>query len=286
MEAYAIMQKLIFVLFCIAGNDYAWTHKDTYTTDQFDLQYVISTPGLLSPNTKLPVWIYQDGDGFIRNKFSTMNGIALTSVLAWKYNVAVVYAELRRHRVANDLPKYCALDFNHRMVDLNALINQIKTYKFVDQTKIVLVGHSAGSEVVTKVANERSDIAAVATMGGGVLQLADYLDLAEPHTLYKSWITQECTSQTYEQRSGTFWQQLLYSGLFEEVARFRKPYLMILGDYDAETRADLQVTAIRQIELLNPNFSFKEVKGMGHNIFLQLHPFVLWDQISEMTQKL
>jgi dienelactone hydrolase len=63
----------------------------------------------------------------------------------------------------------------HRAVDLEALIDEVKKLPSVDARRVVLMGHSAGSEIVTRVANRRMDIAAVATMGGGVLQLMDYL---------------------------------------------------------------------------------------------------------------
>lgn len=66
--------------------------------------------------------------------------------------------------------------------DVHAVLDELKTHDAVDSLPVVLVGASASGPTVLRVAAERSDVAAVATLAG----VATWMDpgfIAEPETL-------------------------------------------------------------------------------------------------------
>ena len=242
------------------------------------LRYVISRPLGTTVLQKRPVWIYQDGDGAVVTKFPVFQAVSKSEYLSRSYNVVAVWPELRREYFSGNPKEYCNLDFLHRVHDLNALIEVVKSLDFVDSTRIFLIGHSAGSEIVTKVSNQRSDIAGVVTIGGGVLQLMSYLEEIGGLAWTKEAMIRNCDSGDLKQRSGVFWTQLLHSNLMEDIKNSKKPYLALVGSNDDICRPAVQEKFVPHIVKVKKNFTFEVVDGMGHGPGLSTKP---WSRISE-----
>lgn len=237
------------------------------------LRYVIATPGGFGASLgKLPVWIFQSGDGTIARPFDPITAAAMSVIRSNRLQVVFVYPELRRDLYSKNLRKYCQLDYFHRIHDLDALIDLVKKIPLIDQNRIYLFGHSAGSEIATLTANARNDIAGVATFGGGTASWNERNGVPE-------WagtaIQNHCDNpQTYRYRSGTFWSQLIFeSNLFKEISRAKEPYLAMLGSGDLGDQQDAKFA--EEIKKVKRNFQFTIIPGMKHDLGVSMKP---WEQ--------
>jgi len=250
-----------------------WAHSDirTYGSSAgLGLRYVVTYPHFEKDQSQASVWIYQPGDGDTRSGFSPFVAKIMGSYLSRRFGMIFVAPELTREALASDLKSYCELDFFHRTGDLNALIDAVKSDSRVDQRKIFLVGFSAGAEIVTKAATERHDIAGVATIGGGTVELARYLeannDPAEKE-YFRRGMANNCTEGHYKERSGLFWEQLVHSGLDENIKKLTIPYLAIVGLKDSTSKASVYRRFVSEIQSQKPKFAYEEIEGLRHMAF-------------------
>jgi pimeloyl-ACP methyl ester carboxylesterase len=227
-----------------------------------ELEYVVARPvGAPAP---VPVWIYQPGDGAVLEDSGPITRYGFSTLLANVFRVAFIWPQLRREIYADDLKSYCELDFLHRVTDLDALIDEVKRLPGVDPERIALVAVSAGSEIATRAARARGDIRAVVTVGGGVLQLMDAL-VAEGNAGWtEAAMAHVCSPGSYRDRSGTFWRQLLLSGLEEDIRASTVPYLALVGSEDEICKASTQTPHAREMEKVRPGFRYEVVQGLGH----------------------
>ncbi len=246
----------------------AQVRTGTYTTGMgIPLRYVIGHP--ISQGAKnLPVWIIQDGDGTVRDTFPEATYREMAELIAEAYGVVTVAPELTRQHFANNPRHYCELDFFHRVSDQHLLIDTVKGEPQVDPSRIYLIGFSAGSDIVSRAARARADIAGVVTVGGGILQLHDYLSLTGDSESVDKNMLNTCIPGQYQGRSGLFWKQLLYSGLQNAIAETKVPYLAVFGDQDTIIRWDLNRPYAEEMQRRQPLFEYQVIEGMGHGFGL------------------
>lgn len=267
-------RKTCLILGCLtatlAAPAFAGVEMGEYETAGMKLKFLKSVP-LLGKAVKRPVWIFQEGDGSVsRTGIDFKWPRTVSTYLSNRYGVMVVWPELRRQAVSVRADAYCELDFFHRIDDLSALIEAIKQDPRVDSSQIVLIGESAGSEVVTLTANRVSDVAAVVTMGGGVIEIAEALKRSGEWGKVVDLLDNQCVEGRYDSRSGKFWQQLFYSGLYEAVTKVRVPYFAMIGAADPITRYQDQVSELAAAQLTNPHFSYRIVPGSEHGFSYRL----------------
>lgn len=260
-----------------------------YTTSSgLSLDYAIAKP-LSVTGARFAIWVIQPGESgkLSGNERVKRYGFPLryvfTSLVSQLFRVIVVWPQIRREYFSNDLKAYCELDFYHRIGDLELLLGQLKNDSSVDPKKILLVGFSAGSEIVTKVANKRNDIAAIATIGGGVMQFMDYLKL-EGDTKWADEASQnQCVEGRYLIRGAQFWSQYSHSDLYNEIKKSKEPYLVIMGSEDVVRPLALNQKYLDQMVSEKKDFHFEIIKGMGHSPGFNLKP---WKQIEALTNAL
>lgn len=244
---------------CICGP----TEDRTYAPDaETTLRYVAGYPAGEGP---APVWVYQPGDGTLRDAFDAHGAAVLASSVAQRFGVVFVFPELRRQRLSDDAARYCALDFFHRIDDLTALIDDVATLPRVDTTEVFLVAHSAGAEIVTLTAARRPDVRAVATYGGGTVSLGE---LDQLPTSFEQMRSNDCSEPARRWlRRGEFWQQLFVdSQLFQSIQQVNQPYLAVIGERDDTVPwADHEPWG-RRLEALEPTFRLESLPGGTHSL--------------------
>jgi pimeloyl-ACP methyl ester carboxylesterase len=274
---YFLMCVLLLSVFSNYGAEGA-VYQGTYQAmGGPELRYVVATPTALKPKKRRSVWIFQPGDGSpgADKQFSFATSSIIGQIISLRENVIFIWPELRRqHLYSSDLRAFCELDFFHRVKDLNALIDSVKRLSFVDQSKIFIIGHSAGSEISTLTAIGRNDIKGVATYAGGVSSPGEFqeIDIKDPHFSFK------CDDPVYyESRSGVFWRQLFFEAkLNENIRKVPVPYLALLGSKD-EVDLDRQAFLASMIAANKPDFSFKVLNGQTHSLGLGM---TVWDEIA------
>jgi dienelactone hydrolase len=241
---------------CVCGR----TETRTYSPD--GLHYVVAYP---DGHEAAPLWVFQPGDGTLRDSFDEHGAKVLASSVAQRLGVVFVFPELRRQRASSDASAYCALDFFHRQSDLAALIDEAKTLEGVDLSRVYLVGHSAGAEIVTLTSIGRADVRGVATYGGGTASLGEMGPL--PPDLGRL-MSNDCSDPARRwERSGAFWQQLFVDAqLFESIQKVDRPYLALIGEHDETVPwADHEPWG-RRLEELEPTFRLESLPGGTHSL--------------------
>lgn len=183
------------------------------------------------------------------------------------FGVALVMPELRRNLFANDLKRYCELDFFHRIRDASSLIDAVKRLPFIDTSRIILFGHSAGGEVVTLTAKTRSDVWGVATYGTGVVSAGE---MGNHPPVGDDYLANDCSDPAkYSMRSGLFWHQLFIdSRLFETIQSLSVPYLAMFGGADPITPFDEnERTFAERLTAAKRTFTLQEFPGLDHGGF-------------------
>lgn len=244
---------------CICGP----TEERTYSPNaELTLRYVLGSPEGV---TSAPLWIFQPGDGTLREEFDAHGARVLASSVAQRFGVVFVFPELRRQHVATDAERYCELDFFHRIDDLAALTDEAKTLPGVDRERIFYVAHSAGSEIVTLTAARRADIRGVATYGGGAASPGE-LDRLPPQ--FPRMLANDCSEPAKRWgRSGLFWQQLFVdSKLFESIQQVDRPYLALIGERDETVAWADNEPSGRRLEELEPTFRLEKLRGGTHSL--------------------
>lgn len=244
---------------CICGP----TEERTYSPNaELTLRYVAASPEGV---TSAPLWIFQPGDGTLRDEFDAHGAAVLASSVAQRFGVVFVFPELRRQHFAKDAEPYCALDFFHRIDDLTALTEDAKTLPGVDPERIFYVAHSAGSEIVTLTAARRTDIRGVATYGGGSASFGE-LDQLPPQ--FPRMLANDCSEPAKRWgRSGVFWQQLFVdSKLFESIQQVDRPYLALIGERDETVPWADNEPSGRRLEELEPTFRIEQLPGGTHSL--------------------
>jgi dienelactone hydrolase len=284
MKNLGLVIVSIGTLICFAVEARAFTSTHSYSpVEGTTLQYVVANPLGSGSGDKYPVWIFQPGDGMVIKDSGLITRYGLTTVLANALQVVFIWPQLRREIYASELKSYCELDFFHRINDLSVLIDEVKKLPHVDATKIVLVGESAGSEIVTKVANLRNDILAVSTIGGGISQLMDYLkEDGDDISWTGKAMNNVCAEGTYIHRSGQFWRQLLFSGLEQDIKNSKVPYLALVGSEDNICKPAIVDRHVDEVLRLKDNFEFVVVQGMGHGPGFRIGP---WKLIQSFVNK-
>ncbi|MFZ5439368.1 MAG: dienelactone hydrolase family protein [Myxococcota bacterium] len=244
---------------CVCGR----TEERTYVAGGgVPLRYVVAYPDGDAP---APLWIFQPGDGTLRDGFDAHGAAVLASSVALGQRVVFVFPELRRQHFSGDMASYCALDFFHRIDDLHALTDDAKTLPGVDPERLFFVGHSAGAEIVTLTSVQRADVRGVATYGGGTASAGELEQLPEN---FERMLANDCSSPARQWlRQGTFWQQLFVdSQLFHSIQQVDRPYLALIGERDETVRwADHEATG-RQLEELEPTFRLESLRGGTHSL--------------------
>lgn len=244
---------------CVCGP----TEERSYSADaETTLRYVVGFP---SGNEPAPLWVYQPGDGTLREAFNPQDAAVLASSVAQRFGVVFVFPELRRQHLSGDADRYCALDFFHRINDLEALTEDVKTLPRADASQLFYVAHSAGSEIVTLTAARRADVRAIGTYGGGA---ASFGELGTLPPTFERMRTNDCSDpKRVWLRSGTFWQQLFVDAqLFKSIQEVDRPYLALLGDKDETVPLTEQEPSGRQLEELEPTFRLQSLPGGTHSL--------------------
>lgn len=257
------MRLLIFCFIPLVGCVCGPTEERTYSPDaETTLRYVIGYPSGSGP---APVWVYQPGDGTLREAFNPQDAAVLASSVAQRLGVVFVFPELRRQHLSDDAERYCALDFFHRIEDLEALTDDVSTLPRVDAAQLFYVAHSAGAEIVTLAAARRLNVRGVATYGGGA---ASFGELGQLPPSFERMSTNDCSEpKRLWLRSGTFWQQLFVdSQLFKSIQEVDRPYLAILGDKDETVPWVEHEASGRQLEELEPTFRLQSLPGGTHSL--------------------
>jgi hypothetical protein len=251
------------------------------------LRYIVARPDD-SDRRKLPVWILQTGDGEIMQSFQPSAYAFLARKLANRYDVMVVWPELRREYYSGKPKRFCQLDYFHRIDDLNALTAIVRGFKGIHLGRLFYIGYSGGADVATIAANRRSDIAAVATLGGGLIDLMGYLKDTNDTSWVAERMANECVSGHYNERSGLFWKQFLNTHLYEEILKSRIPYLALLGGDDKEMMPEVHRPYARELRRQKSDFVFGVIPGLGHipiSIGNILNVYEPWDRISSWTER-
>lgn len=254
------MKLLTLLPLLLAGCVCGPTEEHTY--GERSLRYVAAFP---SNDAPAPLWIFQPGDGTLREEFDPHSAAVLASSVAQRFGVVFVFPELRRQQLASDAEQYCNLDFFHRVDDLVAVTEDAKMLTGVDPERIFFVAHSAGSEIVTLTAARRTDIRGIATYGGGAASLGE-LDQLPPQ--FPRMIANDCSDPAKRWgRSGVFWQQLFVdSKLFESIQQVDRPYLALLGERDDTVPYTDNEASGRRLEALEPTFRFEKLPGGTHSL--------------------
>lgn len=279
MRLLSVPKCLVVVLLGLPRVVLADYQVITYTpVESIQLRYAISASSF-HDGQKLPLWIFQPGDGNIIDTFQPNLYQPMMEQLSRTFGVAMIMPELRRNLYVNDLKAYCQLDFFHRIVDLNGLIESAKKLDFVDASHIILFGHSGGGEIVTLTAKTRSDIQDVVTYGTGVVSLGETGQPLPPKELFQN----DCSDPSkYWQRSGTFWQQLLLeSKLFSTIKSLSIPYLAMFGASDPNVRFDDSKKYIGRLQDIKGNFSFEVFPGLDHGGYVQPQ---VWQKVERWSK--
>lgn len=244
---------------CVCGR----TEERTYSPDgELTLRYVVAYP---DGDGAAPVWIFQPGDGTLREGFDGYGGAVLASAVARRLGVVFIFPELRRQHFSGDASQYCALDFFHRINDLATLTEEVKTLQGVDPARLYFVGHSAGAEIVTLTSAGRTDVRGVATYGGGTASLGEMEKLPAG---FKRMLSNDCSDPARRwNRQGVFWQQLFVdSQLFHSIQQVDRPYLALIGEHDDTVPwADNEPWG-RKLEAMEPDFRLESLRGGNHSL--------------------
>lgn len=261
-SAWWVVLLLSLLPGCVCGR----TEDRTYSTEGgLSLRYVAAFPDGEAP---APLWVFQPGDGTLRDSFDAYGAAVLASSVARDLGVVFVFPELRRQHFSDDPERYCALDFFHRIADLEALTDDARTLPGVDPERIFFVGHSAGAEIVTLTAARRPDGKGVATYGGGTVSLGELGELGQLPASFDQMTANDCSVPRRRWlRQGLFWQQLFVdSQLFHSIQQVDRPYLAIIGDHDDTVPwADNEPWG-RQLEALEPTFHLEALPGGTHSL--------------------
>lgn len=244
---------------CICGP----VEEGTYSPSEgLSLSYVVAHPEGGAP---APLWIFQPGDGTLRDAFDAYGASVLASSVAQQQRVVFVFPELRRQRFSDDAQRYCELDFFHRIEDLEALTDAVKSLPEVDPERIFYVAHSAGAEIVTLTAASRPEIRGVATYGGGTASLGELEQLPAQFDRLSS---NDCSEAARRwTRQGLFWRQLFVdSQLFHSIQKVDRPYLALIGDHDDTVPWADHEPKGRELEQLEPTFRLEQLPGGTHSL--------------------
>lgn len=244
---------------CISGR----TEERTYSPDgEINLRYVVALP---DGDTAAPLWIFQPGDGTLRDSFDGYGAAVLASSVARRLGVVFVFPELRRQHLSGDASRYCALDFFHRIGDLAALTEEAKTLAGVDPAEVYFVGHSAGAEIVTLTAVGRTDVRGVATYGGGT---ASWGEMEQLPAEFNRMVSNDCSEPKRRwMRQGAFWQQLFVDAqLFQSIQRVDRPYLALIGEHDKTVSWAHNEPWGRRLEAVEPGFRLESLPGGTHSL--------------------
>lgn len=257
--AAALVALLCALTGCVCGR----TEARTYAADgAVTLRYVVAYP---EADVPAPVWIFQPGDGTLRDAFDSQGAAVLASSVAQRMGVVFVFPELRRQHDSTDGEAYCALDFFHRIDDLSALTDEVLQLPGVDRGRVFFVGHSAGAEIVTLTVARRPDVHGVATWGGGTVSAGES-DQLPPS--FGRMLDNDCSNPArLWNRRGLFWQQLFVdSRLFASIQLVDRPYLALLGERDETVPwADNEPWG-RELEALEPTFRLEQLPGGTHSL--------------------
>jgi dienelactone hydrolase len=249
-------------------NAFAWTNQSAFQIETgANLGYVIAAPKdpQLVP-TKLPILIFEEGDGtaniILNDVFAPPQMVSQIEQASVASGVIWAVPEMRTQFYVGQALQICSLDFNHRERDLNRFIDQMKQLPFVDSSKIFLIGHSAGGDTVTHVAQSRTDIRGVINLAGGISSCSEESGDCPPNL--QDLIHYQCSANQDMGRTGDWWKQLfLESNLFESISSLSIPYLALIGDQDTVVSvAEFQKHA-PLLSKMKPNFESAVLPGLG-----------------------
>jgi dienelactone hydrolase len=256
------------LLFVTGASTFAWTQQSTFKIETgSDLSYVIAAPkDPASTPGKLPILIFEDGDGTANLMLNDVFAPPLMVSQLEKASAAsgVIWAipQLRRQFLVGQELQICSLDFLHRERDLNRFVDQMKQLAYVDSSKIFLIGHSAGGDTVTHVAQERNDIRAVINLAGGLSSCSE--DGECPPNL-NNLFQYQCSADQDSGRTGDWWKQLFIdSRLYESISSLSIPYLALIGDQDAVVSPTVFQKYSAMISKTKPNFESAVLPGQSH----------------------
>ena len=245
----------------------AWTNTASYSSQGLSLKYLISAPQAPTPSAnRLPVVIFQEGDGTAdRMKNDIFDPVSIAPQLEQVSKMSgYVFAipELRRQHFHDNMLSLCQLDFFHREKDLSTFIDEIKKLSFVDPNRIFLIGHSAGAETVTRVAQSRLDIHGVINMAGGVVSCSEG---GECPPQLNQLVRYSCIRNSSGGRDGIWWQQLFtQTSLFHDINSTSIPYLALIGEKDTVVSVSDSKDYSKRISKIKNNFEFQVIPGVDH----------------------
>jgi dienelactone hydrolase len=285
-----ILKMTIAALFFVGQNALAWTSHVTYqTTKGLQIDSIVaapSDPGIL--NKKLPVLIFEQGDATAdlvsNDRFAPTQMITQLEQASIGSGFIWAVPELRRQASVGRPLEICELDFHHREGDLLNYIERIKTLPFVDTARIFLMGHSAGADTVTHVAQQSTDIRGIINLAGGVSSCGETsVNCPVGLTELVSYV---CTETEHRGRTGLWWQQLfLDSRLTASISRLAQPYLAMIGDQDEVVSPTEFRRAAAEIAKLRAGFQAVVLPGVSHgNIVMSPKSFKLITDFVNQTQ--
>lgn len=264
--------------------------EEPYSLDGEPLSYWRGSPRGVDART-LPRAIFLEGDGPRCQAYS--EALWTRTVSEWTGDYVLIRPRTRLSTHCAD-GSFAGLDFSHRLADLAALVAALEERS--PGTPTYLVGHSAGAHVAVSFASrEGARIAGVASLGGGLDELATVLEAIPRERLRRGTIdASEAERQRLETlatladvrrhgpspepfwgRTYRFWSEMFFSGSKSAWARLDAPIFVAHGVDDLDSVPfSLVASTVDELKDSGRDVTFVAYADLGHDL---LRPEVFAD---------
>lgn len=164
--------------------------------------------------------------------------------------------------------------------DLNAVLDMVKSWDFIDQNRIVLLGYSQGGATSAVVASQRNSEVA------GLILLAPAFNIPDiARERYKGYENEAIIPDTFEHMGYTvgrrYFEDVLQYDIYQDIQRYQKPVLLVQGVQDESVPVWYAEYAAR----LYNNVEYVRLSNAGHNL-MATHMGYIMDHVWDFLDKL
>ncbi|HEY0797383.1 MAG TPA: alpha/beta hydrolase [Acidisarcina sp.] len=172
--------------------------------------------------------------------------------------------------------------------DVNAVIAELSTKTWVDSSRIVVIGHSAGADVAAKVAATNSKVTHVVCLGaGGASQIYDSIvgirkkvltgdlttsqgeDLIQKEyaTFREIFADPDSTSKKWQGETYKEWHSFLAESTTENLLKAHVPVFVAVGTKDRQVPIEsADISAVEFLRRGKSNLTFVDLPDAGHSM--------------------